>query len=296
MKLFLKLSSCFAFAMLFGQINAQMLSPSAYSEPKSHLLFHPEFQKKNRIKKVNGSYSQKRVNESIKGLPGSLSITFDTNGRLTSIEDIKSLGGRMDTSFTQWNYMNNTCSSVFRSDALSFICTVFKEVGDTLLETAYRTPDLPQSTEELSRQDLFWSYEEKCVIEQELPKRVELFHNSIGLPYMRKTTSMNELGYITKIEERLLITDKVKSIRFEYNEKGQLLERRKFKGQVNTETTVFDYSSSGNLLFWDIYKNDVLVKHHEVLYDQSGLVEAIILKHLATERIEIVQYSYEFYP
>ncbi|MGB1032877.1 MAG: hypothetical protein ACPGWM_09685 [Flavobacteriales bacterium] len=296
MKHFLKLSSCFAFAMLFGQLQAQMLSPSVFSEPQNHLLFHAEFQKQNRIKVVNGTFSQKRVNERIKSLPGKLEITFDSSGRLTSLEEIKSLGGRMDTSFTQWNYVNNSTYSIFKADDLSYICTVYREKGDTILETAYRTPALPTSTKELTEQDLFWSYEEMCIIEKKDPKRVELFHNSIGLPYMRRTTSFNDLGYVTEIEERLLVTDKVKSIRFSYNDKGQIIERRKYKGEENSETTLFDYSSSGNLLFWDNYKKDILSKHHEVLYDSNGLVEAIILKHLATERIEIVQYSYEFYP
>ena len=296
MKPFLKLSSCFAFAMLFGQLHGQMLSPSVFSEPQNHLLFHAEFQKQNGIKSIHGTFSQKRVNERIKPLPGELKITFDSSGRLSSLEEIKSLGGRMDTNFTQWNFVNNSTYSIFKADALSYICTVFREMGDTIIETAYRTPALPKSTEELAEQDLFWSYEEMCIIEKKDPRRIELFHNSIGLPYMRRSTSFNDLGYVTEVEERLLVTDKVKRTQFIYNDKGQIIERRKYKGNKNSETTIFDYSSSGNLLFWDVYKNDILSKHHEVLYDSNGLVDAIILKHLATERIEIVQYSYEFYP
>lgn len=296
MKPFLKLSSCFAFAMLFGQLQAQMLSPSVASEPQTHLLFHSEFQKKNKIKSIQGSYSQKRVNEQIKDLPGSVAIVFDRAGRLTSMLDVKKLGGRLDSSFTQWNYVNSSTSSIFEADALSFICTVYKESGDTIFETAYRTPTLPSSTEELEEQDLYWSYEEKCIVESKAPTRRELFHNSIGLPYMRRTTSYNELGYVIEIEDRLLVTDKIKTTKFKYNDKGQIIERAKFKGQEMTSTTSFEYSASGNLMNWDHFKNGSLVKHHEVLYDSTGLVEAIIMKHLASERIEIVQYSYEFYP
>ena len=273
-----------------------MLRPSVASEPKTHLLFHSEFQKKNKIKSIHGSYSQKRVNEQIKDLPGSLEIVFDHVGRLNSILDIKKFGGRLDSTFTQWNYNNSSTSSIFEADALSFVCTVYKENGDTILETAYRTPTLPSSTEELEEQDLYWSYEEKCIVESKSPTRKELFHNSIGLPYMRRTTSYNKLGYVIEIEDRLLVTDRIKTTKFEYNEKGQIIERSKFKGQEKTNTTTFEYSASGNLINWDLFKNDSLVKHHEVLYDSTGLVDAIIIKHMASERIEIVQYSYEFYP
>jgi len=48
-------------------------------------------------------------------------------------------------------------------------------------------------------------------------------------------------------------------------------------------------------LTWDVYKNGKKYQHLEVLYDQRGLVEAFITKFEQTQRIEIVQYDYEFY-
>lgn len=282
--------------MLVGQLHAQMLSPSVYNEPKNHLLFHTEFQKQNGIKSIHGVYSHKRVNERITELPGKLTIEFDQLGRLTCVHDVKQLAGKLDTNYSQWNYVNNQTSSTFEADAMSYICTVFEEKGDTIFETAYRTPSLPNSTEELTSKNLYWSYEEMCVIEKRSPQRIELYHNTIGLPYKRRSISYDDLGYVTSIEDRLLVTDRLKKSCFTYNEGGQLTSRKKYKGTELIESTIYDYAASGNLMSWYLYKSDQLVKHHEVLYDSRGLVEAIILKHMATERLEIIQYSYKFYP
>ena len=108
----------------------------------------------------------------------------------------------------------------------------------------------------------------------------------------------NQLGYLEKIQTRLLISNKNNTDSYQYNEKGFLKSIKYFKEQNATpfKEIKYDYDEWGNVTFMDEYKDNLRVIHKELLYNPSNFVlKTILSQDLISNLITITKFESEFY-
>ena len=253
------------------------------------------FQSKNKVKKMTGTFSEKRDNMPIEKKPGRIEIEFDRDGRMVRHFRARSIGSLRDTSIHLWEYREEgDVLAETVKNGRSLLRNISVERGDTLYTSSFRVED-EQEFRDLDQLERWWHFDSFQVKKGDDRQRIITYHNELHLPFRSETLKYNDLGYLIERIEVYLMTNRSDIVTLEYNESGRLLKRTLHKGNKDKEEHHFSYDASGLMLTWDVYKNGKKYQHLEVLYDHRGLVEAFITKFEQTQRIEIVQYDYEFY-
>ncbi|NQX90755.1 MAG: hypothetical protein HRT74_01175, partial [Flavobacteriales bacterium] len=82
---------------------------------------------------------------------------------------------------------------------------------------------------------------------------------------------------------------------YEYDENGRLASKTEHRNGTLQHGFQFEYHPSGDLKRCTFEKKGKKLWHMDVVYDELGLVEAIIKVYEGTQRMVIVQFEYEFY-
>ncbi|MDP4952610.1 MAG: hypothetical protein NWQ53_03115 [Flavobacteriales bacterium] len=285
----------FIFFLGDGLSRAQTILPEQQGGRYESMVFNALFQSKNKVKKMTGTFSEKRDNMPIEKKPGRIEIEFDRDGRMVRHFRARSIGSLRDTSIHLWEYREEgDVLAETVKNGRSLLRNISVERGDTLYTSSFRVED-EQEFRDLDQLERWWHFDSFQVKKGDDRQRIITYHNELHLPFRSETLKYNDLGYLIERIEVYLMTNRSDIVTLEYNESGRLLKRTLHKGNKDKEEHHFSYDASGLMLTWDVYKNGKKYQHLEVLYDHRGLVEAFITKFEQTQRIEIVQYDYEFY-
>lgn len=120
--------------------------------------------------------------------------------------------------------------------------------------------------------------------------------NDRGRPYREEVSTRNALGYLLRIDDRNLITQRMGRTTFTYDAKGRLKERTTVSdlGRPFEETWRWTYDAAGNPITRDLLRNGVLTRHSEYVYAEGTLfLKAVVTRDKETGLIELVRYDIE---
>lgn len=291
----LNITLALLFCLFAGEVWAQTILPEQQEGPYESMVFNAVFQSRNKIKSMTGRFSDKRDNMPIEKKPGTIEINFDRSGRIVRHFRVRTVGSLRDTSLHLWEYEGNDLLAESIKNGRSLIRKLSLQKGDTTYTHSFRVSQEHAAEDQLPA-DQWWQSTAFQVKEaRKGAQRIEYF-NELHLPYKVEISTYNDLGYLVERKETYHMSGRSDRTLYRYDEAGRLLSRTVEKSNGETEEHVFEYDASGLMTSWDVFKNGKKYRHLEVLYDERGLVEAFITMFEASQRIEIVQYDYEFYP
>ena len=263
-----------------------------------HPFFNEKFIRSVKLKSLTGTISTKKELGTIKQTGKKQAYFFNENG---------SLGGsfqvypKNDTSFIFYEYDKNKNMIVKRfSDSYGFYSYTYtyNDQNEMVKKVYAREKNANKSKINFKLGEQYVVFEEGYKTEVTDSSQTKVILNSNGRPYQRQQHFYNNLGYLIKVENKLLINNQVSKEVFAYNEKGLLksIQYYDHKDTIPTKGFLYNYDEWGNVSFIDEYRKNVRIKHKEILYDQSNFIlKTVLSQDLKTNLITITKFKPEFY-
>lgn len=284
------------------QLSAQLLNNSSGEVFSDQPFFNIENVRENKIKRITGHYSTKKINDQIRPSKLIYVYEFDTLGRLIQQYETIQINNAIDTIVTHYEYdPSGNIYTKRRADNNGFYAYVYSydSVGRIIREEYRRALNKNGSRLNFLQDKSFLiTYETSSY--QNFPKQEKrTFYNSYGNPFQEKITYFDDEGLLKEEVEKLKVTSGQKKTTYTYNHQGLL-------GAVETTSTImgnssikneFTYDQHTNLISKNIYRNGEHTTEIQVIYNEkTGLISAILTKQVSTNFITILRWdSYEFY-
>ena len=285
------------FFFISGQVHAQVLNNRTGEAFTDKPFFNEEFVKLNRLKRLNGTYTYKNQGAAMRETSFKHVYEFDENGRLTSTYETRTDDGTQDTAWNIYGYDERGFLSVYKKtdeDGFTVVCYKNDSLGRVVEEEFLREVD---SNGRLIRTLSF--NKERIEYHDYGNEMMRTRYNNYNLPYLDETFNYNELGYLVEREERIKMTTSVYTYSYGYNDKGKLATIQKTSNREEgiLEEITFQYDELGNLIEKRIYKNGEFTTDIQIIYNaQTKLLSAILTKQVSTGFMTIVRFqNYEFY-
>ncbi len=261
--------------------------------------FNPVFIRANNIAPISGEFSVKRESDIIRSAKETVMYHFDRVGRLVQIDNIRKSGGNTEMVSTIFRYDNDgTLIDKIISDVtgatsysysydeqdrlISETCSRMESPRDTLI------PAGPKRTEIYTES---FRYTE---LDNGLKK---VTYNSYDRPYLEEFSYYDEHGYLKEQSQRYLMNNKRSRTLYAYNERGLMEHKEMLTDLSKSDTTrlEYNYDTAGNLLSAQEFRNSVLNRRIEFLYEPATwLLDARLTKVEETELIRIIRYKTVF--
>ena len=167
----------------------------AFNKPQ---FFNEQFIKKNGIKKVTGSYSFKKNGDRIREAPGSYSYSFDEQGRLISIIDLKWNGKKLDTTLHFYSYNHDGILSNIKESEFGGITE--KEMRYDSLDRIIKIVNFRITLDDDGNTINKTEINEETYSYNGIKKTT---YNSYGLPYLISFDTFDEDGYLLSSQDKL---------------------------------------------------------------------------------------------
>ena len=277
MKLF-NILSFFIPIFVFGQ----MMENEKGTIFSDHPFFNEKFIRSVKLKSLTGTISSKKELGTIKQTGKKQAYFFNENG-----------------SFAGSFQLSQKILKRF-SDSYWFYSYTYKYNGQNeIVKKLYaREKNANKSKINFKLGEQYVVFQEGYKVEVTDSILTKLILNSNGRPYQRQQHFYNSLGYLVRVENKLLINNQVSKEVFEYNERGLLksIQYYDHKDTIPTKGFLYNYDEWGNVSFIDEYRKNVRTKHKEILYDQSNFIlKTILSQDLKTNLITITKFKPEFY-
>jgi hypothetical protein len=260
-------------------------------------FFNTENIQANKIKRIIGHFSTKRMNDQIRPSELIYVYEFDTLGRLTQKYETVQTNVGLDTVVTQYTYNPNGFLKIKRkSDHYGFYAYLYEydSIGRVVREEFRR--DLNKGQDKIHFDlDKHYTITYETSSYQNYPgieKRI--YYNSYGKPFQEKISHFNESNYITEETESLKVTSGDKTTTYLYNNKGLLQEKKTISTMMGKSEIkfVFEYDDKNNLLSKQIHRDSVYVSEIQIVYGRTtGLIQAILTRQVSTNFITILQFD-----
>lgn len=258
---------------------------------KDYNSFNVDFIKKNKIRSIQLTYSEKMDGEIIVSKPAIKRFYFNQEGRPTKEVYIESRGIYKDSStiyfkFNDSNllseelitYQSETITRAFNYNAKNRVQSIvttkhYKGQEDTVSIERYKEPYSDES----------------------FAKRIYL--NSENRPYLEERLYY-ENNRIIREEKDLIITSKSSTKSWSY--KGHLIDKIEYSNYINrNEKGVyqFEYVNQNHLEYAYLFIEGELEKKLAFVYspDDSDHLEALVIRYEQEGKIEIIQLEYTYY-
>ena len=257
-------------------------------------FFNADFIQRNKIKTIKGQYSFKKNKDLIRPVPGSYIYEFNEEGRLNSSIDIRWNGKSLDTTLKHYEY---------NKQGLIISLKKSEDGGITLVE--YQRDSLnrivSQSNYRVILNELGNVIKKTAMNSESMRyhKGKKTTYNSYNHPYLISSDEYNEDGYKISAIDKLKMGGTVYKKDFFYNEKGLLIKIKTFydKHPEPVEECEFKYDVFGNILERQEYKQGVLIRDFQIIFDtKTGLLHSIIDRNPVTNFMSIVRFTeYKYY-
>lgn len=281
--------------------NAQIIDNRLGNVFEDEMYYNQEFLWQNKIKSITGVVSIKRPNRPIEPRPDMFVYRFNTVGLLEQLDKVTSVLHLVDT--TTIEYKRNDLGEVeIRTEKGNKGFYTKKFVYDK--EGRIERLDFGKA-ENVSVEKNTLVPGQWITINSESFKYVVLgtqsvqksCYNNYGLLYSNITTTRNDLGYLISEREEIVMSNRVTTKNYKYNDRGWL-EEIAWTDETGTVTKTykFHYDPLGNLLKMEKFKANVMQVEIEVLYTETMLIEALLHHDIQSHDIVITKFSYEFHP
>jgi len=299
---YIKSAIAFAAGLIILSIssNAQMIDNRLGNAFKQEMFFSQQFIWVNKIKSVTGIVSVKRPNRPIDQKPDLLVYNFNEVGLLERIDKVSSVADLVDSLTIE--YKRNDLGEVElkkENGSKGFFTTKFNydtqgkvvrlDYGKSENVSLEKNKLEPGQTVTINSETYTW---------QDAGNgswRRSNFNN-YGLQYSNWTITRNELGYVTKEVEELIMSGRTTTRNFSYNENGWIntIETTNNLNDIR-KVEQFRYDALGNLLKIEFTEANKMIREIEVLYTPTMLVEAFLDHDLQSHDIVITKMRYEYY-
>jgi hypothetical protein len=256
----------------------------------------------NKIKRIIGHYSTKRMNDQIRPSDLIYVYEFDTLGRMSQKYETIQVKDSIDTIVTQYNYYPNGFLKIKRkSDQYGYYAYLYEydSIGRIVREEFRR--DLSKTENKLNfNLDKHYTITFETSSYQNFPgieKRT--YYNSYGSPFKEKVSHYDANHYLNEENISLKVTSGRKNILYKYNENGLLSEISAVSSMMGNSSNkqIFEYDEMGNLLSKKLYRDSNYVTEIQFLYRKTtGLIHAILTRQVSTNFITLLQFDkIEFY-
>ncbi len=280
--------------------NAQIIDNRKGNVFEDENYFNQEFLWQNKVKAIHGSVSIKRPQRPIDPRPDMFIYRFNEVGLLTQLDKVSSVLHLVDSMTIE--YKRNDLGEVeIRTEKgnRGFFTKKFiydKEGRIERLDFG-KSENVSTNAKELQAGSSIAINSEtfKYLSQSDSVVRKSCYNN-YGLLYSHIITTRNSLGYLLSEREELVMSNRNRTKKYFYNDKGWLEKIEWTEGNNDVSARhLFFYDPFGNLLKLEKYKASTLEQEIEVLYTDKMLIEAILDQDLYTKAITITKFSYEFY-
>lgn len=278
---------------------ALLILPEAGTSHDLH--FNPLFIQRNNIISITGQRMVKRDGQPMREQnekylyrfnPSGLPVyTNNSYGRPGSGSDTASTTYTYDTAGRVYRRLRNDLNGHFAYDIQ------LDDKGRTVRETYTRVENLGTDRYNLIAgqvteiSDEHFRYE---AVNDSTTKK--LFTNNHGLPFREQVTTTDKLGYVKRIEDRYLVSNRRSRVSFRYDDKGRLTERVE-QADLDRPQTVkrtWIYDAAGNVVEGTLWHDDRAMERDEYLYDGNTMqLTARLTKDLHMGVIHVVRFSTE---
>ncbi len=285
------------FVISLSAAHAQVLDNRMGKAFTDKPFFNEDFVKRNRLKRLNGTYTYKNDGAAMRETNFKHVFEFDREGRLVSSYETRADDGTKDTTWNLYEYDEFGFLNVHRkSDEEGFTAVHYTNdsSGRIIKEEYIREID---SNGRIVRSLSF--NEERCAY-TEYENQLKCTHyNNYDLPYLDEYYNYNDLGYLVSREERIKMTSSVYTYTHEYNDKGKLASIKKTSNRKSgiLEEMTFKYDELGNLIEKRVYRDGVFTTDIQIIYNsKTKLLSAVLTKQVSTGFMTIIRFKeYEFY-
>ena len=288
--------------LMSGSIMSQMLNNSEGDAFMESPFFNQANIKANKIKKINGTFHFKKINDRIRPTGLVYGCEFDQEGRVIMQYETSKFLDKIDTIVTQFEYNEKGLLHVRRKyDQSAYYAEVYQyDDQGRIIRIEYRK-DINKNANPLrfvlDKQYLI-SYETMTYEKFEQQEKMTHFNN-FGLAFQYTFRYFNDLGYLTQIVENMAVSSGQRTTTFTYNERGLISEKRMVSSVMGNSSykITYTYDSIGNLLSSELHRNGVYTTETQVVYNsKTGLVSSLLKRQIDTQLITILQLdNYEFY-
>ncbi len=282
-----------------GHVRGQVLLVEAGVGDPFELHFNPAFIGRNGVVEINGQPSVKRENEPMREKREKHLYRFDERGRTVY----------SNNSFGQPGTGRDTASVTYTFDALGHVSEeLHNDLSGHYTLTRELDPEARVVRETYTRIENIGTDRYRLIpgarteISDERFRhetlndtaRKVVFMNSAGLPFREQIWRKDRWGYLREIEDRWLVTGRMGSITFRYDEKGRLAERieRPDLAAPGLTKCEWRYDAAGNVTLGDLSRESGPVLHTEYLYEDGTMfLKATVSKHLDTGLIHVTRYT-----
>ena len=293
----MKIISVLIFIIPFCSIG-QMMENEKGTILSDDPFFNEKFIKSVKLKSITGTISSKKELGTISNTGRKQAFLFNKNGSLKGFYKTRK---NRDTSFIFYEYNESSNLTVKRySDSYGFYSYTYSynEKNEMIKKVYAREKNANKAKINFKLGEQYVVFEEGYSTTKNDTSEIRLILNTNGRPYQKQSLIYNNLGYLEKVESKLLINNEITKEVFEYNDRGFIKSKQFFDGDdtIPRMKFLYNYDEWGNVTFIDEYKENTRVKHKEILYDQSNLIiKTILSQDLTSNLITIIKFKPEFY-
>lgn len=283
-------------SMLQGQIIDNRLGKALQEE----MYFNQEFIWTNKVKNITVSHAMKRTGRPIEQRPDLTVFHFNEVGLLRELDKMTSVLDIKDSLIIE--YKRNATGDLEQKTENSrkgvyLTQFVYDKEGKVIREDYGKAENISAMKGKVETGPAVGVNSETFVW-TELSPGVwkKSLYNNYGLLYAHRTIRKNALGYIESEEEELVMSARITTTTYKYNDRGWVSEIETKDNQGGkTKKSTFTYDRWGNLEKLQRYENTQMIEEVEVLYTETMLVEAILVQDMQTKDIQIQKFAYEFF-
>lgn len=284
------------FSFLFISIISEAQVLSLYPNPleaKQH-PFNELFISRNNIKSIVVEISTKREMDVIRTSHRFLVFEFDKKGQLLTEKKFKmytedSVSLSHDTLYLSYNY-NPEGKIIDRVEYMGkgFVKRYYAYDSldrlNQITTTQYNYQD-PDEGRIISKDSIITVKNDSMVVQR--------YINDYGRPYKEIRLLYDSLGYLYRYREMFLISKRINTIDYSYNDAGLLKEVNYDFGENDPpRKEVYKYDRFGFPEAQYIYGNEKLLQRKEFLFKEDGSLKAILTKDMGTKLITIWEMRY----
>ena len=288
----------FFFLFLHFVGNTQVLNNSEGQAFTDKPFFNKTFIKVNKIKTIDGVFNYKKSGEAMYPTKFHYVYEFDREGNLAASFETRTDDGTVDTTWNRYEYDELGRLVVHKrgdTKGLTAIHYTFDEKNRVIKEEFWKEPidslGVPEKAilqnVEIMRYDIYDGQQKKTI------------YNSYDLPYRVEVSYINEQGYLTSREERLMMTSDVSKYEYSYTPKGfiESIKTIKKKNEIPAEEIKFKYDEFGNVTEKQLYRDGNYVTETAILYNsKSNLMSSVLIRDVKTNFIMAIRFlNYEYY-
>lgn len=276
-------------------LSGQMLDNRCGDALEGNFCFDQSFLSNNGIDSIEVSFQKKRTGKKLWQSNDVMRMAFDSKGRMREFFQTRAVSSIIDSTHILYTFdEGDTWIKKQEKDSRGYFIEspVFDDEGRMTERHYYKAP-APQRLEDNNPIAGTQVNRERYTYSGNPEIAVTTIHNNYDLPYSRKMTERSPEGFLKKETEDYLVTGRKKSTSFTYNERGWIRSTSSSDSHRKKDRERrYAYDKVGNLTQMEVWQNGVHTHTWEVVYDELGRIDGIIIVEQEDNAMDIWNFSY----